>query len=157
MTQQQQWMREAVRLSRQTMIDNAGAPFGAVIVRNGGIIGSGQNIAPSTSDPTAHAEVVAIRDACKRAGSMHLEGAEIYASGEPCPMCLTAIYWAKIERIYFAISCSEAATFGFDDQFLYREFAKPPSERLIPATQIADDQAIPVFQDWDKRTDKLGY
>ena len=153
----EKWMREAVRLSQETMAANRGAPFGAVIVRDGQLIGSGQNVAPSTFDPTAHAEVVAIRDACRRAASMDLSGAEMYASCEPCPMCMAAVYWAKIERVYFAISCAEAADFGLDDQFLYREMLKPHAERMIPMSRVVDPGALDVFRTWDKRTDKLGY
>ena len=156
-TDREKWMREAVRLSEETMTSNRGAPFGAVIVRAGKLIGSGQNIAPSTHDPTAHAEVVAIRDACRRAASMDLSGAEMYASCEPCPMCMAAIYWAKIERVYFAISCAEAADFGFDDQFLYREMLKPHDERMIPMSRVVDPEALNVFRAWGQRTDKLGY
>jgi len=121
------------------------------------LIGSGQNIAPSTHDPTAHAEVVAIRDACRRAASMDLSGSEMYASCEPCPMCLAATYWAKIDRVYFAISCDEAAEYGFDDQFLYREMLKPHAERMIPLSRMVDAEALNVFRKWSQRTDKLGY
>jgi tRNA(Arg) A34 adenosine deaminase TadA len=153
----EKWMREAVRLSQETMTANRGAPFGAVIVRGGELIGTGQNIAPATHDPTAHAEVVAIRDACRRAASMDLSGADLYASCEPCPMCMAAVYWAKIERVYFAISVAEAADFGFDDQFLYREMLKPHSERMIPMSRVVDTGALDVFRAWNKRTDKLGY
>ena len=156
-TDREKWIREAVRLSEEAMTTNRGAPFGAVIVRAGQLIGSGQNIAPSTHDPTAHAEVVAIRDACRRAASMDLSGSELYASCEPCPMCLAAIYWAKIDRVYFAISCAEAADFGFDDQFLYREMLKPHAERMIPMFRLVETEALNVFRAWNKRTDKLGY
>jgi guanine deaminase len=156
-TDREKWMREAIGLSEEAIISNRGAPFGAVIVRGGQLIGSGQNIAPSTHDPTAHAEVVAIRDACRRAGSMDLRGSELYSSCEPCPMCLGAVYWAKIDRVYFAISCAEAAEYGFDDQFLYREMAKPHAERMVPMSRIVDAEALKVFRAWSQRTDKLGY
>ena len=152
----EKWLREAIRLSEDAMTFNCVAPFGAVIVRGGKLIGQGQNIAPSTFDPTAHAEIVAIRDACRRAGNMDLGGSELYSNSEPCPMCLAAVYWAKIDRVYFAIRFAEAAEYGFDDQFLYREMAKPHAERMVPMSRLVDAEALKVFQAWSQRTDKLG-
>jgi tRNA(Arg) A34 adenosine deaminase TadA len=134
-----------------------GGPFGCVIVKEGQIVGRGCNCVPSTNDPTAHAEVLAIRDACQRLGVFHLHGCELYASCEPCPMCLAAIYWAKIDRYYFACTAADAAAIGFSDQFIYREFALPPAARSIPAVPLMRDQSLAAFQAWASKPDRVMY
>ncbi len=135
----------------------AGGPFGAVIVKGGQVIGEGWNKVTSTNDPTAHAEVVAIREACKSLGIFSLEGAEIYASCEPCPMCLSAIYWARISKIYYANTRKDAAAIDFDDDFLYQEIPKDLSERQIPMVQCAHKEAYAVFEEWQKKSDRIQY
>jgi guanine deaminase len=129
------FMREAIRLSLEKMEAGEDGPFGAVIVQNGRIVGRGWNRVTSTNDPTAHAEIVAIRDACAYLKTFSLVGCEIYTSCEPCPMCFAAIYWARLERIYYAATCQDAAAAGFDDCQFYREVALPPSSRSIPMIQ----------------------
>lgn len=148
------FLREAIQLARDGMMTGRGGPFGAVIVRNGEIVGRGSNQVTSTNDPTAHAEVVAIRDACQRLGTFQLEGCTLYASCEPCPMCLGAIYWSRPDRIVYGSFHSDAAGAGFDDQFIYEEIEKPREERHIPMQQTLRDEAIAVFREWvafDKR------
>ena len=130
------FMRRAVELAREGMTSGKGGPFGCVIVRDGEIVGEGCNRVTSTNDPTAHAEVVAIRDACSRLGTFQLDGCTVYASCEPCPMCLGAIYWARPAAIYFGGSKSDAAAAGFDDAFIYDEIGRDISERKIPTSQI---------------------
>jgi tRNA(Arg) A34 adenosine deaminase TadA len=151
------FMRRAIAISREKMRDGAGGPFGAVVVKDGRIIGEGWNQVTSSNDPTAHAEVVAIRRACERLGSFSLAGAEIYASCEPCPMCLSAIYWARLGRIFFANNATDAAAIGFDDAFLYREVALPAAERSIPLFRLLPDEARAVFEEWTRKPDKIPY
>jgi tRNA(Arg) A34 adenosine deaminase TadA len=151
------FMRRAIALSREKMQAGNGGPFGAVIVCNGEVIAEGWNQVTSTNDPTAHAEVVAIRRACEALGRFELRGCEIYASCEPCPMCLAAIYWARLERITYANDRFDAAEIGFDDDFLYRELALPPEERLIPMERALANEAWPVFEAWAKKPDKVTY
>jgi tRNA(Arg) A34 adenosine deaminase TadA len=150
-------MRHAVRLSAERMRQGAGGPFGAVIVKDGEVIAEGWNKVTSSNDPTAHAEVVAIRAACEKLGSFSLEGCEIYASCEPCPMCLAAIYWARLDRIYFANTRDEAAAIGFDDEFLYREIPKAIEARSIPTKHLELPEAKAVFAEWQKKPDKVPY
>ena len=152
-----QFMQEAIRLSRIHMIKGAGGPFGAVIVKKGRIIGRGWNQVTSSNDPTAHAEVMAIRDACKKMNDFDLAGAVIYTSCEPCPMCLAALYWARISKIYYGNNRKDAAKIQFDDEFLYKELAKPLSRRLVPLQQIQRKQALQVFKIWNSKQDKLTY
>ncbi len=152
-----QFMLEAIRLSRIYMMKGHGGPFGAVIVKNGKIIGRGWNKVTSANDPTAHAEVTAIREACKKLKSFELSGAIIYTSCEPCPMCLAAIYWAGIKKIYFANTRKDAAHIQFDDDFLYREISKPLQKRQIPAKQILRKKALSVFGIWRSKVDKIEY
>lgn len=147
-------MREAIELAREGMTTGQGGPFGSVIVRDGEIIGRGCNMVTSTNDPTAHAEVVAIRDACQNLGTFQLDGCTLYASCEPCPMCLGAIYWARPSRIVYGAFHSDAAGAGFDDQFIYEELDKPREQRHIPMQQCLRDEANTVFREWvalDKR------
>jgi len=150
-------MREAIRLARENMRAGAGGPFGAVVVKDGAILGRGWNQVTSTNDPTAHAEVMAIRAACRALGDFRLNGAIIYASCEPCPMCLSAIYWARIERVYFAGTRADAAAAGFDDALLYREVALPLSERALPFAGLLRDEALGVFAEWNAKADRIRY
>jgi tRNA(Arg) A34 adenosine deaminase TadA len=155
--QQLEWMREAIRLSDKGMQSNEGGPFGCVIVRNNEIIGRGNNKVTSTNDPTAHAEVTAIRDACSRLNTFELPGCEIYTSCEPCPMCLGAIYWAKLKKIYFACTRTDAADIGFSDDFIYHEIGKDLDQRAIPIEQMIRDEGMVVFNTWMKKPDKEVY
>jgi len=152
-----EFLREAIRLSIEKMNSGAGGPFGAVVVRDGEIIGRGWNQVTSTNDPTAHAEVVAIRDACSTLKSFSLAGCELYSSCEPCPLCLAAAYWARIERIYFAASCDDATVAGFDDRNFYRELSTPASERSTPMQQALRDEALVAFDAWRKSPDRIQY
>jgi len=152
-----QFMAEAIRLSRIKMRTNCGGPFGAVIVRQGKIIARGWNQVTSTNDPTAHAEVMAIRAACRKLGTFELTGCELYASCEPCPMCLAAIYWARLDKVYYGATRRDAARIDFDDALIYREIPKPPSRRLIPAQNLLRSEAVKVFAEWNRKTDKTPY
>lgn len=151
------FMRRAIELSRQEMRAGAGGPFAAVIVLDGEIVGEGWNTVTSTNDPTAHAEVSAIRDACERLGTFSLEGAVMYASCEPCPMCLAAIFWARISKLYFANSTDDAARIGFDDRAIYHQVTLDNYERDIPTEQILQAEAIEVFREWEEKPDKVPY
>lgn len=150
-------MQEAIQLSAQGMNLNEGGPFGCVIVRDDVIVGRGNNKVTSTNDPTAHAEVTAIRDACLQLNTFELIGCELYTSCEPCPMCLGAIYWARLAKVYFACSRRDAAAIGFDDEFLYEEITKDLQERLVPIEQIMRDDAFEVFKNWMVKPDKIDY
>jgi guanine deaminase len=151
------FLREAIRLSREHMQAGDGGPFGSVIVRDGEIIASGWNSVLSTNDPTAHAEVVAIRAACHRLGTFSLAGCVIYASCEPCPMCLSATYWARVDRLVFAASRHDAALAGFDDEWLYRELPLQIEQRRIPTFQSLRDEAQIVFTEWLKIPNRIPY
>ncbi|HEX2255981.1 MAG TPA: nucleoside deaminase [Afifellaceae bacterium] len=153
----EQFMRHAVRLSRERMHDGAGGPFGAVIVRAGEIIAEGWNEVTSLNDPTAHAEISAIRRACTRLGHFSLEGCDIYTSCEPCPMCLAAIYWARMNRIFFANDREAAAAIGFDDKRIYGEVSRPVADREIPTIRLALPEAADVFAEWRAKPDKVLY
>jgi guanine deaminase len=153
----EQFMKEAIGLSREKMRAGCGGPFGALIVRDGQVIARGWNQVTTLHDPTAHAEVVAIREACRVLKAFHLTGCEIYSSCEPCPMCLAAIYWARLERLYFAGTRTDAAEAGFDDEFLYRELNAPLSERRIATEQVLRPEAVVVFQEWRRKADKILY
>lgn len=150
-------MERAIALSMEKMQSNEGGPFGAVVVKEGKIISEGWNQVTSCIDPTAHAEVQAIRKACETLGTFSLENCEIYTSCEPCPMCLAAIYWARIDKIYFANSREDAAQIQFDDEFLYREINQPLEKRKIPTEQINREDAIKVFEAWEKKENKIRY
>jgi tRNA(Arg) A34 adenosine deaminase TadA len=152
-----EFMREAVRLSAEEMRKGAGGPFGAIIVKDDRIVAQGWNRVTSTNDPTAHAEVTAIRNACEMLGSFSLQGCEIYSSCEPCPMCLAAIYWARLDRLYFANTREEAAAIGFDDAHIYGEVSKPIADRLIPTTRLLLPEAVSVFAEWQAKPDKIAY
>ncbi len=151
------FMRRAIDLSAEMMQAGQGGPFGAVIVQGGRIIAEGHNQVTTANDPTAHAEVVAIREACRQLASFSLAGCEIYSSCEPCPMCLSAIYWARLDRLYYANSRTDAALIGFDDDHIYREVALPPDRRAIPSTRLMADEALAVFRAWDAMPDKVRY
>ncbi len=150
-------MREAIRLSRQGMLEDEGGPFGAIVVKNGKIVGRGNNKVTSTNDPTAHAEVVAIRDACHNLGTYQLDGCIVYSSCEPCPMCLGAIYWARPEKLYFACDKKDAAAIGFDDDFIYEEIPLPIDQRKIPTIQLLQKEGQAVFKEWEEKEDKTLY
>ena len=150
-------MIRAIELSREGMNKNAGGPFGAVIVRDGKIIGEGWNMVTSKNDPTAHAEVSAIRKACKKIKNFDLAGCEIYTSCEPCPMCLAAIYWARIDKIYYANSKRDAAKIDFDDAFFYKELNRPKNKRHIPVKQLMRKDALRVFEEWKEKGDRVEY
>lgn len=150
-------MREAIRLSLREMRRNAGGPFGAVVVQNGRVIGRGWNCVTTTNDPTAHAEIMALRDACRRLKTFSLEGCELYTSCEPCPMCLAAIYWARLARVYFGNTRRDAARIGFDDDHLYREVARPRAQRRLPMRQLLREEALVAFTEWEHKSDKVTY
>lgn len=152
-----EFMRRALALARKKMEAGAGGPFGAVIVKHSQIIAEGWNQVTSTNDPTAHAEIVAIRSACAALGTFQLSGCRIYASCEPCPMCLGAIYWARLDRIYFANTRADAARIGFDDALIYREIALPPEARRIPSTRLLAAEAIAAFRAWEADPGKIQY
>lgn len=151
------FMRRAIALSREGMAGGAGGPFGAVVVFDGQIVGEGRNRVTSSNDPTAHAEVEAVRDACRRLGRFHLDGATIYTSCEPCPMCLTAILWARIGRICYANSRTDAAAIGFDDAYFYEQVALPADRRQVPSARVLADEARAVFDAWFAKADKIRY
>ncbi len=150
-------MREAIRLSEEGLRSARGGPFGCVVVRQGQVVGRGNNQVTSTNDPTAHAEVVAIRAACRELGTFQLTDCEIYTSCEPCPMCLSAIYWARVPRIYYGNTRQDAAAVGFDDDFIYQQIPLPPGDRTIPMEPLLRDQAQRAFQEWAAKTDKVKY
>ncbi|HOP05611.1 MAG TPA: nucleoside deaminase [Tenuifilaceae bacterium] len=154
--QNDKYMKEAIRLSVEN-VEKGGGPFGAVIVKDGEIIARGANRVTSTNDPTAHAEVTAIREAAKVLNTFNLEGCEIFTSCEPCPMCLAAIYWARIDRIYFGNTKTDAKNIGFDDSFIYEEIEKPINQRAIKTTQLLRDEALQAFRKWDEFEGKVEY
>lgn len=151
------FMREAIALSRRGMESGEGGPFGAIVVKDGKIVGRGNNRVTSTNDPTAHAEVVAIRDACKNLVDFKLEDCIIYSSCEPCPMCLSAIYWSRAKKIFFGCSREDAADIDFDDDFLYKEIPLPLAERKIEIRQMLQEDAVKVFQEWEEKKDRIDY
>jgi tRNA(Arg) A34 adenosine deaminase TadA len=157
MSSDEDFLARAVALSREGMARGAGGPFGAVVVRDGAILGEGSNEVTSTADPTAHAEVVAIRRACTAVGDFQLAGATVYASCEPCPMCLAAIHWARCARIVFANTRTEAAAIGFDDDLIYREIGKPLAERALPIEHRPSIEAAAVFAAWLAKPDRVDY
>jgi len=151
------FLREAIRLSRTCMRQGRGGPFGAVIVRGGRIVARGWNAVTSSLDPTAHAEVVAIRRACRKLGTFRLDGCVLYTSCEPCPMCLAAAYWARIGRLVYAATRHDAAAAGFDDAFIYDQVPLPPEERSLPTEQLLRDEAVTVFDAWLAKPDRVPY
>lgn len=151
------FMLRAVELSRNSMDSGKGGPFGCVIVKDGKIVGEGSNQVTSTNDPTAHAEIVAIRNACKNLNSFQLDDCEVYTSCEPCPMCLGAIYWARPEKIYYANTRNDAALIDFDDSLIYDEISVPLEKRKIKMESLGRDEAIKVFELWKSKTNKINY
>ena len=149
-------MREAIRLASAN-VENGGGPFGAVIARGGEIIATGVNRVTANCDPTAHAEVSATRAAAQKLGTFNLSGCDIYSSCEPCPMCLGAIYWARLDRLFYGNTKADAARIGFDDAFIYKELALPLSERTLRAEQLLGKEAIATFEAWEQKTDKTPY
>jgi len=153
----QSFMARAIELSIENVRSDRGGPFGAVIVKDGSIIAEGTNQVTSTHDPTAHAEVIAIRQACRNLSVFQLHRCEIYTSCEPCPMCLGAIYWAHLSRIYFATHATDASTVGFDDSLIYREITQPYSKRQIPMIQMMREEALAALRAWDEKPNKITY
>ncbi len=150
-------MLEAIKLAKKNLDNGDGGPFGAVVVKDGEIVGRGSNMVVSTNDPSAHAEVNAIRDACNNLNTFHLEGCVIYTSCEPCPMCLGAIYWSRIDKIYYAADRNHATTAGFDDSFIYDEINIDPAKRNIPSFRILEKEEEEIFNTWIKLDKKIEY
>lgn len=150
-------MLEAIKKAEENIISGTGGPFGAVVVRDGKIIAAVSNRVTSTNDPTAHAEVVAIREACKALDTFDLNGCEIYASCEPCPMCLGAIMWARIDKLYYAADRVDASRAGFDDELFYTELSLPLEKRMLHPTQLLQNEANEVFEKWIEAVDKIPY
>jgi tRNA(Arg) A34 adenosine deaminase TadA len=155
----EEFMRRAIALSRENMDRGLGGPFGAVVVQDGRIVGEGANNVTSANDPTAHAEIMAIRAACRALGRFDLQGCEIFTSCEPCPMCLGAIHWARLDRAWYANDRRDAAAIGFDDDLLYRELALPPEApgRSVPMRRLLGAEALEVFEAWREKPDKVPY
>lgn len=151
-----QFMRRTIELAIEN-VPAGGGPFGAVIARDGKIIAEGTNRVTSTNDPTAHAEIVAIREACRALGKFQLSGCEIYVSCEPCPMCLGAIYWARLERVYYGCTAADAAKVGFDDSVFYRELHSAPEARRIPMVPMMREEALTAFRAWNENPNKISY
>ncbi len=156
MKKEEDFMREAIRLSRES-VKTGGGPFGAVIVKDGKIIAAASNKVTQNNDPTAHAEVSVIREAAQKLKTFNLSGCEIYTSCEPCPMCFGAVYWARLDKLYFANTKQDAKAIGFDDSFIYEEIDLPYEKRKIPNIQILRDEALKAFKDWDEKEDKTEY
>ena len=150
------FMQRAIELSIDS-VNKGGGPFGSVIVKNDKIIAEGSNKVTLTNDPTAHGEIVAIRKACKNLNNFDLSGCELYSTCEPCPMCLSAIYWARMNKIYYANTRDDAQKIDFDDSFIYSEFHKTINQRKIPMIQMMRDEALKAFELWDRKTDKIKY
>jgi guanine deaminase len=154
---QNTFMERAIALALENARAGRGGPFGALVVKNGEIIAEAANGVTLTNDPTAHAEIVAIREACKKLGDFQLTDCEIYSSCEPCPMCMGAIYWARPARVYFGSTGADAAKAGFDDSFIYQEIQRPHAQRKIPMTQLMREEALAVFRAWEQKPDKISY
>jgi len=152
-----EFMRQAIQLATDNVTTGNGGPFGAVVVKDGKVIASGANQVTTINDPTAHAEVIALRNACQALGTFKLEGCELYTSCEPCPMCLAAIYWARCDAIYYGCSAEDATRAGFDDQFLYEELKKPMSERTMPMAVLCEQEALTAFAAWAASPTKVEY
>ena len=153
----EQYMREAIKLAEEGVHGGRGGPFGCVVVRGGEVVGRGSNRVTSTNDPTAHAEVMAIRDACARLRTFHLADCELYTSCEPCPMCLAAIYWARVPVVYYGSTRQDAAAIGFDDDFIYRQVPLPPEQRTLAMKPLLRGEAQIAFQHWAAKPDKIRY
>lgn len=157
MTSQQTLIIRAIELAEENVRASRGGPFGAVVAQDGEILGEGVNEVTARNDPTAHAEIEAIRAACRRLGSFTLAGCEIYASCEPCPMCLAAIYWARLDRIYYANTRADAARIGFDDASFYDELTRSPAHRRVPAERLSVPRALRAFDQWTAKEDRVPY
>jgi guanine deaminase len=151
------FMKEAIQQAVENVRSGRGGPFGAIVVKDGRVIATGTNLVTSANDPTAHAEVNAIREACRALGAFQLTGCEIYTSCEPCPMCLGAIYWARPDRVYFAATASDAAKAGFDDSFIYEELKLAHRERRIPFEPIMREAGLEPFREWMQKNDRIRY
>jgi len=151
------YMRRAIELARFGMHHNHGGPFGALVVKNGEIIGEGFNRVTSTNDPTAHAEITAIRNACQQLGDFQLEDCILYTSCEPCPMCLGAIYWARPKAVFYACTRADAAGINFDDAHIYQELSQPLEQRAIPTQSLLRQEALKIFKEWTEKADKIPY
>jgi guanine deaminase len=151
------FMRRAIELSLENVRSGKGGPFAAVVVKDGRILASGANQVTSTFDPTAHAEIVAIREACRKLGQFQLSGCEIYTTCEPCPMCLGAIYWARPAKVYFGATAADASLIGFDDSFIYQQLGIPMSERSVPMVPLMREEALSAFREWERKSDKVPY
>src|SRR5437762_8423656 len=151
------FMREAIRLSIQMMRLGQGGPFGAVVVKGNKIVGRGCNQVTSANDPTAHAEIVAIRETCRRLKTFELDGCDLYTSCEPCPMCLSAIYWARIRSVFYGNTRKDAARIAFDDELIYREVALPLGRRQLRMKQLLRKEALKAFAEWERKSDKIPY
>ena len=152
-----EYMKRAIALATENVTSGRGGPFGAVVVRAGEVIATGVNLVTATNDPTAHAEVTAIRSACKELGSFQLTGCDVYTSCEPCPMCLAALYWSRCDRIYYANTAADAADAGFDDSFLYGEMNRPVEARRLPMVRLLGDEAIASFEAWKQQGARVEY
>lgn len=150
-------MRQAIALATENVTSGRGGPFGAIVVRDGKVIASGVNQVTATNDPTAHAEVVAIRRACHALGTFQLHGCTVYTSCEPCPMCLAALYWSRCDNVYYGNSATDAAAIGFDDSFLYEQVALPIDERTLPMQRLLSEEAIASFNAWRTQPNKIEY
>ena len=150
-------MARAIQLSIENVRTGRGGPFGAVVAKGGKIIAEGVNCVTATNDPTAHAEIIAIREACRKLGAFELDGCEIYTSCEPCPMCLGAIYWTRPDRVYFGNTAADAADAGFDDSLIYSEIQQPHSQRKIPTIQMMREEALAAFRAWEENPGKILY
>jgi len=151
------FMQKAIRISQQMMRAGKGGPFGTVVVQNGKVVATGHNQVTSTNDPTAHAEMVAIRAACKKLKTFQLDDCELYTSCEPCPMCLSAIYWARLKKVYYANTRQDASAIGFDDDFIYREIPLALNKRKLPMKQLMRKEAHIAFDEWKNNADKIVY
>jgi tRNA(Arg) A34 adenosine deaminase TadA len=154
---QNTFMERAIAIALDNVRSGRGGPFGALIVKNGAIVSEGANCVTRMNDPTAHAEIAAIREACKKLGTFHLSDCEMYSSCEPCPMCLGAIYWARLARVYFASTAADAAKAGFDDSFIYGEIQRPHAQRKIPMIQLMREESLAAFRAWEQKPDKMSY
>lgn len=152
-----QFMLETIALALDNVRAGRGGPFAALVVKGEEVLGRGTNLVTATNDPTAHAEILAIRAACRHLGSFRLDGCEVYTSSEPCPMCLAAMYWARVRGYYYGNSRAEAARIGFDDALIYDELGKPPGERLVPGSRLLAEEAVKVFDEWERSPLKVHY
>lgn len=152
-----EWIRQTIEMAVQNVRFRHGGPFAALVIKEGEIVGSGVNSVTATNDPTAHAEMLAIRSACQNLGTFQLSGCELYTNSEPCPMCLGAIYWARLDRYYFGCTCADAAAAGFDDVLIYCELPKSREQANIPGIALARDEALRAFAEWEQSPEKVRY